>query len=120
QLGCELDSVHTRHVQVDHAEVEQHAGFGRGSRKSKRLDAIDGLNGLDSPGGQLFAQDHAVGGVVVDDERTSAVEGSDVPVDGGRLRALGAAQRQLEPKRRTLTGGTGQTELAAHELDQLT
>ena len=98
----QLEAVHARHVEVEHAEVERPAVLGRGAGELERLEAVGRLDGLHAPGQQLLAQDPAVGGVVVDDQRALARErpGSPPAVAARAPRPYGASDssnQNVEP-----------------------
>ena len=67
----QLDAVHARHVQVEHADVKGLPCLGGGSRNRYRFKPVGGLDAFDAPREQLLAQDRAIRGVVVDDQRAA-------------------------------------------------
>ena len=120
-LRGQLDAVHAGHVQVDDAEVERRcrsaaAVAASSTARSRRAASTD----CDAPGAELLAQDLAVGGVVVDDQRALPRAGRH------RSRALSERGRRVRTRSDSSNqnvlpsaGALVEPESAAHQLDEL-
>src|SRR5690242_13756334 len=116
-MARQLESVDVGHVQIEDDDVVALSVVACETVSVYGGQGVVDVVGAHAPGGELFAQDQSVGGVVVDDQRPEGGEFGDGWAGAGRV--LLGAEGDLEPEGAALGGAAGGSDRAVHELDQL-
>ena len=116
-LAGDRQTVHPRHQEIQKHKLDRRAGRNSLSHFFEGLNAAAGALHCHLPSGQQMAQDRAVGGAVIHDERANPGQ-SAVHRIGLECRGKLFGKSNGEPERGTLAGCAHDPNLAAHQLDQ--
>src|SRR5215472_3862452 len=112
------EAIHSGHAAIQKHQAVRRVILARAFELGDRLRAIDRLPYFGTPGDERLPKDHAVGGVIVHDQCTEALE-VDYGGAGSALRLVGESETQDEAERAPLTGLAFHGQVAAHETDEL-